>query len=84
MCLMYDDSASKSPYDRRESTEPEAKEDAAPGACRSTKIEFLNGFVVREGEQVGIQARTNERLVDVVKRGELKQDPRHITELRLS
>ena len=34
MCLMYDDSASKSPYDRRESTEPEAKEDAAPGACR--------------------------------------------------
>ena len=33
------------------------------------------------------QARANERLVDTVKkveRGELKQDPRHITELRLN
>jgi Ketopantoate reductase PanE/ApbA C terminal len=54
---------------------------------RRTEIEFLNGFVVGEGEQVGIQARPNERLVDIVKkveRGELKQDPRHITELRLN
>ena len=54
---------------------------------RRTEIEFLNGFVVREGEHVGIQARANERLVDIVKkveRGELKQDPRHITELRLN
>jgi 2-dehydropantoate 2-reductase len=43
--------------------------------------------IVREGEQVGLQARANERLVDIVKkveRGELKQDPRHITELRLN
>jgi len=42
---------------------------------------------VREGEQVGIPARANECLVDIVKRverGELKQDPRHITELRLN
>jgi hypothetical protein len=33
------------------------------------------------------QARTNEPLVDIVKkvkRGELKQDPRHITEPRLN
>jgi 2-dehydropantoate 2-reductase len=40
-----------------------------------------------EGGQVGIQASANERLVDIVKRverGELKQDPRHITELRLN
>jgi 2-dehydropantoate 2-reductase len=47
----------------------------------------LNGFVVREGEQVGIRAAANERLVDIVKKvekGELKQDPRHITELRLN
>ena len=60
-------------------------QDMAKG--RSTEIEFLNGFVVREGEQVGIQARANERLIDIVKkveRGELKQDPRHITELRLN
>jgi len=60
-------------------------QDMAKG--RRTEIEFLNGFVVREGEQVGIPARANERLVDIVKkveRGELKQDPHHITELRLN
>src|SRR5437870_5373536 len=54
---------------------------------RRTEIEFLNGFVVREGAQVGIPARANERLVDIVKRVErrdLQQDPRHITELRLN
>jgi 2-dehydropantoate 2-reductase len=52
-----------------------------------TEIEFLNGFVVREGEKVGIEARANARLVDIVKkveRGELKPDPRHITDLRLN
>jgi 2-dehydropantoate 2-reductase len=64
---------------------PSMGQDMAKG--RRTEIEYLNGFVVREGEQVGIQARANERLVDIVKkveRGELKQDPRHITELRLN
>src|SRR5689334_24161589 len=64
---------------------PSMGQDMAKG--RRTEIEFLNGFVVREGEQAGIQARTNERLVDIVKRverGELKQDPRHITDLRLN
>jgi 2-dehydropantoate 2-reductase len=52
-----------------------------------TEIEFLNGFVVRERPRAASRARTNERLVDIVKcveRGELKQDPRHITELRLN
>jgi 2-dehydropantoate 2-reductase len=34
-------------------------QDMAKG--RRTEIEFLNGFVVREGEQVGIQPRANER-----------------------
>ena len=60
-------------------------QDMAKG--RRTEIEYLNGFVVREGEQIVIQARANERLVEIVKkveRGELRQDPRHITELRLS
>src|SRR6201998_1185319 len=54
---------------------------------RRTEIEFLNGFVVREGDKVGIEARANSRLVDIVKkveRGELQPDPRHITELRLN
>src|SRR5271163_4090061 len=64
---------------------PSMGQDMAKG--RRTEIEFLNGFVVREGEKAGIHARANERLVDIVKkveRGELKQDPRHITELRLN
>jgi 2-dehydropantoate 2-reductase len=64
---------------------PSMGQDMAKG--RRTEIEFLNGFVVREGAQVGIHARANERLVDIVKkveRGELQQDPRHITELRLN
>ncbi len=54
---------------------------------RRTEIEFLNGLIVREGETVGINARANAVLVDIVKRvetGELKADPKHITELRLN
>jgi 2-dehydropantoate 2-reductase len=54
---------------------------------RRTEIEFLNGYVVREGEKVGIAARANAVLTDIVKRvekGELKPDPRHIEQLRLN
>jgi 2-dehydropantoate 2-reductase len=54
---------------------------------RRTEIEFLNGFVGREGEKVGLSCRANAVLTDIVKRverGELKPDPRHITELRLN
>jgi 2-dehydropantoate 2-reductase len=54
---------------------------------RRTEIEYLNGYVVREGEKVGLTCRANAALTDIVKRvekGELKPDPRHITELRLN
>ena len=54
---------------------------------RRTEIEFINGFVVREGEKVGLACSANAALTDIVKRverGELKPDPRHITELRLN
>jgi 2-dehydropantoate 2-reductase len=54
---------------------------------RRTEIQFLNGFVVREGEKVGISAPTNAVLTDIVtrvERGELKPDPKHITDLRLN
>ena len=54
---------------------------------RRTEIEFLNGLVVREGEKVALACRANAVLVDIVKRvekGELKADPRHITELGLN
>jgi 2-dehydropantoate 2-reductase len=54
---------------------------------RRTEIEFLNGLIVREGEKIGINARANAMLTDIVKRvekGELKADPKNITELRLN
>jgi 2-dehydropantoate 2-reductase len=54
---------------------------------RRTEIEFLNGFVVREGEKLGLACSANTVLTDLVKRverGELKPDPRLITELRLN
>jgi 2-dehydropantoate 2-reductase len=54
---------------------------------RRTEIEFLNGFIVDRGEEVGIAAPANAALTDIVKRvekGELKPDPRHILDLRLN
>lgn len=54
---------------------------------RRTEIEFLNGYVVREGEKVGQPCRANAALTDIVKRverGELAPDPRHIIELRVN
>jgi 2-dehydropantoate 2-reductase len=93
-CAGEGDAAALKTYDERRLSRvgrgspdqrPSMGQDMAKG--RRTEIEFLNGFVVREGEQIGIAARADERLVDIVKkleRGELKQDPRHITELRLN
>ncbi|MGH7155786.1 MAG: ketopantoate reductase family protein [Acetobacteraceae bacterium] len=54
---------------------------------RRTEIEFLNGFVVRKGGEVGIAAPANAALTDIVKRverGELEPDPKHIVDLRLN
>src|SRR5499425_1240657 len=54
---------------------------------RRTEIQFLNGFVVRKGEEVSIATPTNAVLTDIVtrvERGELKPDPKHITDLRLN
>jgi 2-dehydropantoate 2-reductase len=54
---------------------------------RRTEIEFINGLVAREGGKVGIACRANTILTDIVKRverGELRPDPRHITDLRLN
>ena len=73
--------AARSPAEQR----PSMGQDMMKG--RRTEIEFLNGYVVREGEKVGITARANAVLTDIVKRvekGELKPDPRHIEELRLN
>jgi len=54
---------------------------------RRTEIEFLNGLVVRKGEEIGIATPANAALTDIVKRverGELQPDPRHIVDLRLN
>ncbi|SDN63391.1 ketopantoate reductase family protein [Afipia sp. GAS231] len=54
---------------------------------RRTEIEFLNGFIVGEGKKVGVATNANAVLTDIVlrvERGELKADPKHITELRLN
>jgi 2-dehydropantoate 2-reductase len=54
---------------------------------RRTEIEFLNGLIVREGDKLGLPSRANGMLTDLVKRverGELKADPKNITELRLN
>jgi 2-dehydropantoate 2-reductase len=54
---------------------------------RRTEIQFLNGFVVRKGGEVGIPTPANEILTDIVtrvERGELQPDSKHIVDLRLN
>jgi 2-dehydropantoate 2-reductase len=54
---------------------------------RRTEIDFLNGLIVREAEKLGLPCRANAVLTELVtrvERGELKPDPRHLTELRLN
>jgi 2-dehydropantoate 2-reductase len=70
---------------RSDSQRPSMGQDMVKG--RRTEIEFLNGFVVDKGRTVGIDARANALLTDVVKkveRGELQQSPENITGLRLN
>ena len=64
---------------------PSMGQDMAKG--RRTEIEYINGYVVREGEKLGLASRANAALTDIVlrvERGELKPDPRHIIDLRLN
>jgi 2-dehydropantoate 2-reductase len=54
---------------------------------RRTEIDFINGFVTRKGEEIGLATPANAALTDIVKRvekGELQPDPRHLTDLRLN
>jgi 2-dehydropantoate 2-reductase len=54
---------------------------------RRTEIDFLNGYIVARGAETGIAARANAALTEIVhrvERGELKPDPRHVTDLRLN
>ena len=73
------------PNPRADIQRPSMAQDIRKG--RRTEIEFINGLVVREGEKLGIACGANAALTDIVKRverGELKPDPRHITDLRLN
>jgi 2-dehydropantoate 2-reductase len=54
---------------------------------RRTEIDFINGFIVRQGETIGLPARANAALTDIVRRverGDLHADPRHLIDLRLN
>jgi 2-dehydropantoate 2-reductase len=70
---------------RADTQRPSMGQDMQKG--RRTEIEFLNGYVVARGREIGLDARANAALTDIVKRvekGELQPDPRHIKELRLN
>jgi 2-dehydropantoate 2-reductase len=54
---------------------------------RRTEIDFLNGFVAEKATPLGLPTRANAALTEIVRRverGEVKPDPRHITDLRLN
>ena len=54
---------------------------------RRTEIDFLNGFISRKGDEIGLPTPANAALTDIVKRverGELKADPKHLIDLRLN
>nr|WP_294522248.1 2-dehydropantoate 2-reductase [uncultured Rhodopila sp.] len=54
---------------------------------RRTEIDFINGLIVRQGEQIGLPTPANAALTDIVKRverGELQADAKHLIDLRLN
>lgn len=54
---------------------------------RRTEIDFLNGYIVDRGAEVGIDAPANAALTAIVRqveKGVLPPDPRHILDLRLN
>lgn len=54
---------------------------------RRTEIDFLNGYIVDRGAEVGIDAPANAALTAIVRqveKGVLRPDPRHILDLRLN
>jgi 2-dehydropantoate 2-reductase len=64
---------------RGEQQRPSMGQDMIKG--RRTEIEFINGFIVEKGSEVGIPAPANAKLTELVKaveRGEKAPDPAHI------
>jgi 2-dehydropantoate 2-reductase len=59
---------------------PSLFQDAMKG--RRTEVEYLNGYVVRKGREVGVATPMNQAIVEVTKRleaGELRQDPGNLS-----
>ena len=51
---------------------------------RRTEIDYLNGYVVQKGQEVGVSTQLNQIIVELVKkveRGELKPNPLNLKEL---
>lgn len=51
---------------------------------RRTEIDYLNGYVVQKGQEVGLSTQLNQIIVELVKkveRGELKPNPSNLKEL---
>src|SRR5690242_17921547 len=83
------DVAAKAAYDARRLAEakttegagahrPSMGQDMVKG--RRTEIEFLNGFIARKGNEIGVPTPANTALTEIIKRverGELSPDKRH-------
>jgi 2-dehydropantoate 2-reductase len=69
---------------RGEQQRPSMGQDILKG--RRTEIEFINGFIVDKGAEIGIPAPANARLTDLVKaveRGEIAPSPKIIAEIEI-
>jgi 2-dehydropantoate 2-reductase len=40
-------------------------------AGRPTEIDYINGYIVRKGKEQGIECKTNEKLIQLVKEGKV-------------
>ncbi len=52
---------------------------------RRTEVDFLNGYVVKKGKEVGVPTPMNEAIVGLMKRlerGEIKPDPSALDQLK--
>ena len=63
-CTAYDEQRLRTPGRAAAEQRPSMGQDMLKG--RRTEIEFLNGFVVREGEKLGLACPANTALTDIV------------------
>ena len=64
---------------------PSLAQDVIKG--RRTEVDFLNGLVVRRGQEVGVPTPVNEQVVELTKRveaGDIAPSPSHFQRIDLS